>query len=138
MLKCIAPYDFQFVVTKLLEKCREYVTTKQSSLTQWHPVLGWFSRPLDQHLNDALSTVKTQLQLLWSGPVIRVMFSTLTELVKDQVSFVLGKRGKDFFHFALFLFSLFFFFLTHCQCMNMPWHDWAPFLMACPPMPDAC
>lgn len=83
-LKELAFPQFNFVVTKLLEKCREYVTTKQSSLTQWHPVLGWFSRPLDQHLNDALSTVKTQLQLLWSGPVIRVMFSTLTELVKDQ------------------------------------------------------
>ncbi|XP_042211547.1 ubiquitin-protein ligase E3B-like [Homarus americanus] len=73
-----------FVVKRLLEKCGEYVTTKQSSLTQWHPVLGWFSRPLDQHLNESLALVKSQLQLLWSGSVIRVMFSSLSNLVIDQ------------------------------------------------------
>lgn len=151
-----AHYEFQFVVTKLLEKCREYVTTKQSSLTQWHPVLGWFSRPLDQHLNDALSTVKTQLQLLWSGPVIRVMFSTLTELVKDQVSFGLGTRkngeeekGIFFLHsfpllfFFSFLFCLFFFlsffffsFTYYHYVYAMAWLDSFP--DGCLPIPDAC
>ncbi|XP_064107609.1 ubiquitin-protein ligase E3B-like isoform X1 [Macrobrachium nipponense] len=75
---------FNYVVTRLLEKCGEYVTTKQSSLTQWHPVLGWFSRPLDQHLNESLSLVKTQLQLLWCGPLIKLMFSTLTNVIKEQ------------------------------------------------------
>ncbi|CAL4096192.1 unnamed protein product, partial [Meganyctiphanes norvegica] len=75
---------FNLVVSRLLEKCGEYVTTKQSSLTQWHPVLGWFSRPLDQHLNEAMPLVKGQLQLLWSGPIIRVMFTALRNLVKDQ------------------------------------------------------
>lgn len=73
------------MVKRLLEKCGEYVTTKQSSLTQWHPVLGWFSRPLDQHLNESLAVVKSQLQLLWSGPIVRVMFAALTKLVKEQV-----------------------------------------------------
>lgn len=54
--------------------------------------------------------------------------------------FCFGEERKVlFFSFCtLFLFSLFFFFLTHCQCTNMPWHDWAPFLIACPSMPDAC
>ncbi|XP_076061977.1 ubiquitin-protein ligase E3B [Oratosquilla oratoria] len=75
---------FNSVVTCLLEKCGEYVTTKQSSLTQWHPVLGWFSRPLDQHLNDALPLVKAQLQLLWSGPIIRIMFGSLWQLCKEE------------------------------------------------------
>ncbi|KAK8739159.1 hypothetical protein OTU49_003508, partial [Cherax quadricarinatus] len=75
---------FNFVVKRLLEKCGEYVTTKQSSLTQWHPVLGWFSRPLDQHLNESLTLVKSQLQLLWSGSIIRVMFSCLSDLMADQ------------------------------------------------------
>ncbi|KAK4297692.1 hypothetical protein Pmani_029911 [Petrolisthes manimaculis] len=75
---------FNFVVKRLLEKCGEYVTTKQSSLTQWHPVLGWFSRPLDQHLNESLAIVKSQLQLLWSGSIVRVMFAALTRLVKEQ------------------------------------------------------
>lgn len=75
---------FNYVVSRLLCKCGEYVTTKQSSLTQWHPVLGWFSRPLDQHLNEAMPLVKAQLQLLWSGPILRIMFTALRNLVKDQ------------------------------------------------------
>ncbi|KAK7074559.1 Ubiquitin-protein ligase E3B, partial [Halocaridina rubra] len=84
---------FNFVVTRLLEKCGEYVTTKQSSLTQWHPVLGWFSRPLDQHINESLGLVKTQLQLLWSGPVIKIMFSTLTNMVRDQDAHIQESGG---------------------------------------------
>lgn len=79
----------QFVVKRLLEKCGEYVTTKQSSnLTQWHPVLGWFSRPLDHHLNEPMALVKSQLQLLWSGVVLKVMFSALTSMIAEQVSYV--------------------------------------------------
>ncbi|KAG0715753.1 Ubiquitin-protein ligase E3B [Chionoecetes opilio] len=77
--------EFNFVVKRLLERCGEYVTTKQSSsLTQWHPVLGWFSQPFDQHLNEAMFLVKTQLQLLWSGVVIKVMFSSLISLVAED------------------------------------------------------
>ncbi|XP_069192491.1 ubiquitin-protein ligase E3B-like [Procambarus clarkii] len=76
----------QFVVKRLLEKCGEYVTTKQSSLTQWHPVLGWFSRPLDQHLNESLTLVKSQLQLLWSSSIIKVMFSYLSNVVDQEPS----------------------------------------------------
>ncbi|XP_069160891.1 ubiquitin-protein ligase E3B [Procambarus clarkii] len=77
---------FNFVVKRLLEKCGEYVTTKQSSLTQWHPVLGWFSRPLDQHLNESLTLVKSQLQLLWSSSIIKVMFSYLSNVVDQEPS----------------------------------------------------
>lgn len=77
----------QFVVKRLLEKCGEYVTTKQSSnLTHWHLVLGWFSRPIDSYLDESLELVKAQLQLLWSGAVIKVMFSSLTSLIAAQVS----------------------------------------------------
>uniref|UniRef100_A0A0P4WEM7 Ubiquitin-protein ligase E3B n=1 Tax=Scylla olivacea TaxID=85551 RepID=A0A0P4WEM7_SCYOL len=77
--------EFNFVVKRLLEKCGEYVTTKQSSnLTQWHPVLGWFSRPLDHHLNEPMALVKSQLQLLWSGVVLKVMFSALTNMIVEQ------------------------------------------------------
>ena len=31
------------VITRLLESCGQYVTAKQSNLSHWHPVLGWFS-----------------------------------------------------------------------------------------------
>ncbi|MPC42250.1 Ubiquitin-protein ligase E3B [Portunus trituberculatus] len=81
-LDALAP---EFVVKRLLEKCGEYVTTKQSSnLTQWHPVLGWFSRPLDHHLNEPMALVKSQLQLLWCGVVLKVMFSALTSMIAEQ------------------------------------------------------
>lgn len=77
--------EFNFVVKRLLEKCGEYVTTKQSSsLTHWHLVLGWFSRPIDSYLDESLELVKSQLQLLWSGAVIKVMFSSLASLIAAQ------------------------------------------------------
>ena len=68
----------QFVVANLLLKCGEYVTTNQSSLTQWHELLGWFSQPFDQYLNEAMPLVRTQLQLLWSAPILKIMFQPLT------------------------------------------------------------
>lgn len=37
----------QEVVTKLLNYCQSYVAKKQSNLTNWHPVLGWFKQPTD-------------------------------------------------------------------------------------------
>lgn len=39
-----------FVFTRLLESCGQYVTAKQSNLSHWHPVLGWFSVSLDKYL----------------------------------------------------------------------------------------
>lgn len=46
----------QFVVTRLLECCKIYVQNKKSSLSHWHPVLGWFQQKTDQgYVYSALS-----------------------------------------------------------------------------------
>jgi hypothetical protein len=76
--------DFQFVVTRLLESCQHYVVTKQSNLTHWHPVLGWFAQSLDSSLHEAMPYIKSQLYILWSTPIVSVLLDqTLAELVEN-------------------------------------------------------
>ncbi|XP_042898295.1 ubiquitin-protein ligase E3B [Parasteatoda tepidariorum] len=75
--------DFINVITKILESCQKYVVNKQSNLTHWHPVLGWFAQKVDHGLHDSLSLVKKQIQLLWSGPMIKAMFSHLVDSVTN-------------------------------------------------------
>ena len=47
-------YLFQCVTTKLFESCQKYVVSKQSSLTHWHPVLGWFAQNVDQGFDPCI------------------------------------------------------------------------------------
>ncbi|KAL1132531.1 hypothetical protein AAG570_010486 [Ranatra chinensis] len=70
---------FTEVITSLLGCCQNYVVNKQSNLTHWHPVLGWFSQKTDSGLNEALTHVKGQLYLLWSQPVISTMLGNILE-----------------------------------------------------------
>lgn len=65
------------VLTSLLSSCSQYVTAKQSNLSHWHPVLGWFSVSLDRHLQSAMSLVKVQLTKLWSADCVRLMTAHL-------------------------------------------------------------
>lgn len=58
-----------------MESCQHYVVTKQSNLTHWHPVLGWFAQAMDPGLQDAICHVKQQLFLLWSNPVTTVLLA---------------------------------------------------------------
>lgn len=64
---------FEVVVTGLLESCQNYVVSKQSNLTHWHPVLGWFAQPVDAALHAAMQHVKVQLHLLWNSQVIAIL-----------------------------------------------------------------
>ncbi|XP_064460486.1 ubiquitin-protein ligase E3B-like isoform X2 [Ornithodoros turicata] len=75
--------DFVHVSTKLLESCQKYVVNKKSNLTHWHPILGWFAQSIDHGLHESLCSVKQQLQLLWSGPMIKVLFGHLVEMVSS-------------------------------------------------------
>ena len=59
----------------------QYVTAKQSNLSHWHPVLGWFSVSLDAHLQDSMERVRTQLSRLWSPHCVRLFSAPLTEIV---------------------------------------------------------
>lgn len=76
--------DFVHVATKLLESCQKYVVNKRSNLTHWHPILGWFAQSIDHGLHESLSSVRQQLQLLWSGPLVRVLFQPLADLLAQQ------------------------------------------------------
>ncbi|XP_043191371.1 ubiquitin-protein ligase E3B-like [Amphibalanus amphitrite] len=67
--------DLSLVLTRLLESLQKYVQNKRSNLSQWHPVLGWFSQPLDPRLTEALPAVRAQLQLLWSRPISAALFA---------------------------------------------------------------
>lgn len=71
------------MVTGLLESCQNYVVSKQSTLTHWHPVLGWFAQPLDPALQAATAPLKAQLHLLWHVDVIQILLGDfLAQLVE--------------------------------------------------------
>lgn len=76
--------DFVHVSTKLLESCQKYVVNKRSNLTHWHPILGWFAQSIDHGLHESLAFVKQQLQLLWCGPLVKVLFSPLAEMLAQS------------------------------------------------------
>ncbi|GAA6081041.1 ubiquitin-protein ligase E3B isoform X1 [Tachysurus ichikawai] len=61
-------------LTDMLTYCQRYVSQKQSNLTHWHPVLGWFSQTVDYGLNESMPLVTRQLQCLWGVPVISTLF----------------------------------------------------------------
>ncbi|XP_018332140.1 ubiquitin-protein ligase E3B isoform X2 [Agrilus planipennis] len=83
-LKEICFPSFTVVVTGLLESCQHYVVVKQSNLTHWHPVLGWFAQPMDSALHAAIPHVKMQLHLLWNSEIVNILLGKfLSSLVKN-------------------------------------------------------
>ena len=46
----------QSVVIRLLESCKKYVMNKKSNLTNWHPIIGWFSHKSDERYQYTLFT----------------------------------------------------------------------------------
>uniref|UniRef100_A0A5K3F543 HECT-type E3 ubiquitin transferase n=1 Tax=Mesocestoides corti TaxID=53468 RepID=A0A5K3F543_MESCO len=69
--------EFCVVLSKLLHRLGGYVGQKKSNLTCWHPILGWFSQPLDNYLQAAAPHVTSQLHLLWHGRMVRLLFADL-------------------------------------------------------------
>lgn len=68
------------VITRLLESCGQYVTAKQSNLSHWHPVLGWFSVHLDSYLQASMDLVRNQLSKLWAPNSLELFIKPLLEL----------------------------------------------------------
>ncbi|KAK7598284.1 hypothetical protein V9T40_006519 [Parthenolecanium corni] len=64
--------SFMNALSFLLAQCKQYVLAHRSSnLTQWHPILGWFSQSgYDSSLHEAVPLIKKQLSLLWTKPFI--------------------------------------------------------------------
>lgn len=65
------------MVTKILEACQQYVVAKQSNLTHWHPILGWFAQTVDPSLQEAIPYVKIQLSYLWTGKIVTQLIGIL-------------------------------------------------------------
>ncbi|XP_060527674.1 ubiquitin-protein ligase E3B [Cylas formicarius] len=81
-LKNLCFPTFTVVVTGLLESCQNYVVSKQSALTHWHPVLGWFAQAMDPGLHSAIPHIKVQLHLLWHVEILQILLGNfLSELV---------------------------------------------------------
>lgn len=43
--------DFVQIVRTFLSHCAKYVVNKQTSLTHWHSILGWFSQSIEKRYN---------------------------------------------------------------------------------------
>ena len=89
------------VLSRLLDSCGQYVIAKQSNMSHWHPVLGWFSVTLDTHLQDSMGIVKDQLARLWSPAClcyftspIKMLSASLPEVSPPIVSSV-GSGVQD-------------------------------------------
>ncbi|KAL5970102.1 Ubiquitin-protein ligase E3B [Taenia solium] len=65
------------VLSRLLDLLGGYVGQKRSNLTCWHPILGWFSKPLDNYLQASAPHVASQLRLLWHSRMVRLLFADL-------------------------------------------------------------
>ncbi|CAH2073384.1 unnamed protein product, partial [Iphiclides podalirius] len=82
---------FTLVVTRFLDSCQQYVVCKKGNLSNWHPVLGWFSQGLDAYLPPTMGNLRNQLSLLWGAPLLKkIMATPLKEMVEAGVS---GEEG---------------------------------------------
>eukprot|EP00095_Tigriopus_kingsejongensis_P002315 snap_masked-scaffold347_size200506-processed-gene-0.2 protein:Tk02315 transcript:snap_masked-scaffold347_size200506-processed-gene-0.2-mRNA-1 annotation:"ubiquitin-protein ligase e3b isoform x1" len=71
------------ILSSLFESCGHYVTSNQSNLSHWHPVLGWFSVSLDSYLQSSMGRVHLQLARLWSWKSIDKICSPLKGLLEE-------------------------------------------------------
>lgn len=61
------------------------MVNKQSNLTHWHPVLGWFAQPMDPGLNAAMPHVKIQLNYLWNSSIVQILLGNLLHQLVQNV-----------------------------------------------------
>uniref|UniRef100_A0A2H1VCW6 Ubiquitin-protein ligase E3B n=1 Tax=Spodoptera frugiperda TaxID=7108 RepID=A0A2H1VCW6_SPOFR len=82
---------FVLVVTRFLDSCQQYVVCKKGNLSNWHPILGWFSQGLDNFLPPAMGNLRNQLSLLWAAPLLKKLLATpLKDMIDAGVS---GEEG---------------------------------------------
>ncbi|XP_041977850.1 ubiquitin-protein ligase E3B [Aricia agestis] len=78
---------FVLVVTRFLDSCQQYVVCKQGNLSNWHPILGWFSQGFDVYLPPTMGNLRTQLSLLWGAPLLKKLLANpLKEMLDAGVS----------------------------------------------------
>ncbi|KAJ0180720.1 hypothetical protein K1T71_004124 [Dendrolimus kikuchii] len=82
---------FVLVVTRFLDSCQQYVECKRGNLSNWHPVLGWFSQAFDAYLPPSMGNLRNQLSLLWGAPLLKKLVAMpLKEMIEAGVS---GEEG---------------------------------------------
>ncbi|CAH0701610.1 unnamed protein product [Spodoptera exigua] len=82
---------FVLVVTRFLDSCQQYVVCKKGNLSNWHPILGWFSQGLDNFLPPAMGNLRNQLSLLWGAPLLKKLLATPLKDMMDAG--VTGEEG---------------------------------------------
>nr|XP_026489897.1 ubiquitin-protein ligase E3B [Vanessa tameamea] len=82
---------FVLVVTRFLDSCQQYVVCKKGNLSNWHPVLGWFSQSFDAYLPPAMGNLRSQLSLLWGTPMLKKLLGVpLKEMLDAGIT---GEEG---------------------------------------------
>ncbi|CAB3235019.1 unnamed protein product [Arctia plantaginis] len=82
---------FVLVVTRFLDSCQQYVVCKKGNLSNWHPILGWFSQSFDVYLPPAMGNLRNQLSLLWGAPMLKKLLAMpLKEMIDAGVT---GEEG---------------------------------------------
>ncbi|KAH9635355.1 hypothetical protein HF086_017921 [Spodoptera exigua] len=81
----------ELVVTRFLDSCQQYVVCKKGNLSNWHPILGWFSQGLDNFLPPAMGNLRNQLSLLWGAPLLKKLLATPLKDMMDAG--VTGEEG---------------------------------------------
>eukprot|EP00795_Rhopilema_esculentum_P015545 gene15545-6809_t len=72
------------VILGILKHCQTYVVKKQSNLTKWHPVLGWFMQADDTSwISDTMVHVNSQLRLLWKRQMVDILFASLPNVAVE-------------------------------------------------------
>ncbi|XP_045532186.1 ubiquitin-protein ligase E3B [Pieris brassicae] len=81
---------FVLVSTRFLDSCQQYVVCKKGNLSNWHPVLGWFSQSFDAYLPPTMGNLRMQLSLLWGAPLLKKL---LAVPLKEMIDGGVGEEG---------------------------------------------
>ena len=76
------------VMIRLLDSCGQYVTSKQSNMAHWHPVLGWFSSRLDTYLQESLGTVSCLKRLA----IKKIYYATVGSKNRTHLGLILPTK----------------------------------------------
>lgn len=77
----------QLVSTRFLDSCQQYVVCKKGNLSNWHPILGWFSQSLDAYLPHAMTNLRNQLSLLWGTQLLnKILAVPLKEMLDAGIT----------------------------------------------------
>ncbi|KAI9340836.1 Ube3b protein [Obelidium mucronatum] len=71
--------DFISAATKLLKLCGQFVKSKATNKTRFHPVLQWYSGPILDVPAEFHNKLAESLSFLWSRPFVTAVFADLLE-----------------------------------------------------------